>query len=420
MGKHTDLEGLIDEALLRHLPKPDAKFAIAFSGGGDSVALVHSLRAYAARGHVMIVDHGLRRGSKAEALAAQNQAKSWGFNCDILTWESQQTTTAIQEKARHARYNLMGDRLRALGIRYLLTGHTQGDQAETCLMRYERKTGWRGAAGMREKAYAPLWPALARVELIRPLLSCSRQSLRAYNQAHKLDWADDPSNDNTDFARILARQYLANKPDLTQLFLTTANEMQNGLRQEQQDLQAWLRKNADISDHGYVRLKARPRKVELGRLIHAVSGSGGVIDASALAALWDRMGRSDFKAATLSGCQVTTNQAGFLLVCEARRAKGRRELNEAPQGREYSSGTYIWDNRFLVSYTGKKTVRAQHAFGHINRLTDYVRTVPVAARVTLPLIRGAQGEVLAVGSHESENLTVRWLGRERLMDSISP
>ena len=382
MDKHTDLDRLLDKALLRHLPTPNTEFAIAFSGGGDSVALVHALKAHAARAHVFIVDHGLRKGSRAEALAAQKQAQSWGFNCNILTWKPLNISTAIQERARSARYNLMGDRLRALGLKYLLTGHTQGDQAETCLMRYERKTGWRGAAGMREKAYAPLWPALAGVELIRPLLGCSRQSLRAYNQENSLDWADDPSNDKTDFARIRARKYLASRPELAQILMTTASDMQVGLRQEQQDLHAWLAKYADISDHGYIDLKARPRKVDLGRLIQAVSGFGGVIDASALSELWSRMGKPDFKAATLSGCQITANKAGYLLVCEARRAKGRRGLSDAPSVLKCSSGTHIWDHRFMVSYTGHEMVRVQHAFGHINRLTDDVRKIPAAARLT--------------------------------------
>lgn len=419
MDKPLDLDKMVEGALTRLLPSRTTRFGVAFSGGGDSVALLHALRAHAARTHVFIVDHGLRQGSRTEALAAQEHAQSWGFKCDVLTWTPAAVTTAIQEKARLARYGLMGERLRSLGLRYLLTGHTLGDQAETCLMRYDRDTGWRGAAGMGERVYAPIWPALAKVELIRPLLKGSREKLRAYNRKHGLNWVDDPSNENTDFTRIRARQYLSKKADLSELLVTTADDLQAGLRQEQQELEGWIDTYADVSDHGFIRFKSIPPQHVLRRLIQAVGGRGRMVDSHALETLQAQMAKPSFKAATLNGCQITTHKTGYLLVCEASRAKGRKGHNSAPQPQEYSSGHYIWDQRFIISYTGKDVIKIGHAFGHIGRLADYMRPFPSVARLTLPLIENTQGDVIGVGAYHSDDLRVEWLGRERLMGRVS-
>ncbi|MEP6343264.1 MAG: tRNA lysidine(34) synthetase TilS [Maricaulaceae bacterium] len=419
MDKQLNLEDIVEGALTRLLPSRVTPFAVAFSGGGDSVALVHALRAHAARAHVFIVDHGLRQGSQPEALAAQRQAQSWGFKCDVLTWSPEAVTTAIQEKARLARYGLMGERLRSLGLRYLLTGHTLGDQAETCLMRYDRDTGWRGAAGMRERVYAPIWPALAGIELIRPLLKCSREKLRAYNRKHGLDWADDPSNQNADFTRIRARQYLSTKADLSKLLVTTADDLQAGLLQEQQQLEGWTKTHADVSGHGFIRFKSIPNQQVLRRFIQAVGGRGKMTDAYALEKLQAQMRGPSFKAATLNGCQITAHKTGYLLVCEASRAKGRKGHIPASKPQEFSSGHHVWDQRFLISYTGKDVVKIGHAFGHISRLADCMRSFPPEARLTLPLIENTQGDVIGVGAYHSDDLSVEWLGHERLMGRVS-
>ena len=205
---------------------------------------------------------------------------------------------------------------------------------------------------------------------------------------------------------------------MAQHLVATAHDLQTGLSQEQDHLELWLQTYAEVSGHGFIRLKRRPRKVVLGRLIQAVGGVGGVIEAAALETLWHRMAQANFKAATLGGCQIVAHEAGYLLACEASRAKGRRGLTPAPEPQSYGAGTYIWDQRFMVTYKGQSSIKLSHAFGYINRLEGVIQTIPVAARLTLPLIHNAQSDVLAVGAYESEYLHVKWLGHERLMDRV--
>ena len=192
---------------------PETRFAIAYSGGGDSTALIYALRLYDPL--VLIVDHGLRAGSEAEAQKAAAFARGLNLTARVLTWSHEGISSGIQEKAREARYKMLGDACREVGIIYLLTGHTKDDQAETLLMRYDRGTDWRGAAGMSAQIYAPLWPALVDVTLVRPLLNASRSALREYNRQHGLTWIEDPSNENPDFERIRARQYLMTPAGIT-------------------------------------------------------------------------------------------------------------------------------------------------------------------------------------------------------------
>ena len=50
------------------IANPKDKYAIAFSGGGDSTALVHALKSHPQHGPVFIVDHALRVGSNDDCL----------------------------------------------------------------------------------------------------------------------------------------------------------------------------------------------------------------------------------------------------------------------------------------------------------------------------------------------------------------
>ena len=187
--------------------------AIAFSGGGDSTALLHACRDNPAVTHAFIIDHALRDGSDEEVAQSAQFARSLGYQVQTQRWSHDGISSAIQVKAREYRYAAMGDMCRQAGIKHLITAHTQDDQAETLLMRIDRKTGWRGLAGMPSLAYAPLWPALAGVTLHRPWLGVSRDDIRTYNAQNSLSYIDDPSNENTDFTRVRARQALSVDPD---------------------------------------------------------------------------------------------------------------------------------------------------------------------------------------------------------------
>ena len=187
---------------------PGERIGLAVSGGPDSLALL--LLAAAARpGLVMAasVDHALRAGSRDEAQAVAAHCAALGVQHGILTIDWPRVpASAVQERARDARYAALGEWAEARGIAAVATGHHADDQAETLLMRLARGAGVRGLAGMRP--VAPL-PGVAGIALLRPLLGWRRAELGELVAAAGLTPSDDPSNHDQRHERVRVRRALA-------------------------------------------------------------------------------------------------------------------------------------------------------------------------------------------------------------------
>jgi tRNA(Ile)-lysidine synthase len=192
---------------LDRLLKPDTRLGIAVSGGPDSLALL--LLAAAARpGQVeaATVDHALRPESAKEAEMVAGLCEQLGVPHEIRTVEwDQKPETAIQERARTARYRLLGEWAQDRGIRALLTAHHIDDQAETFLMRLARGAGVRGLGAMRPVVNTPG----AAVALVRPLLGWRRTELEQICADAGVAPATDPSNEDEQFERVRMRKALA-------------------------------------------------------------------------------------------------------------------------------------------------------------------------------------------------------------------
>src|SRR2546423_14724418 len=120
--------------------------AIAVSGGGDSVALMHlftdwSSRAGATAPIVLTVDHGLRADSKSDATKVASSAEALGLNAVVLEWQAPKRHGGIEEQARIWRYTLLGKWCSEHRIPSLFLGHTRDDQVETFLLRLARGSG---------------------------------------------------------------------------------------------------------------------------------------------------------------------------------------------------------------------------------------------------------------------------------------
>ncbi|MEP3890467.1 MAG: tRNA lysidine(34) synthetase TilS [Hellea sp.] len=398
-------------------------FAIAYSGGGDSTAIIHALKDHPQAGPAFIVDHDLRRGSRAEAQAAHDFASSCGYSANVLTWQHGSPTTALQEKARKARYGLMGDACRNAGVKYLLTAHSKDDQAETLLMRYDRKTDWRGAAGMRELTYGPVWPELAMVNVVRPLLGISRHELRAYNKAHKLSWAEDPSNQNRNYARIRARDYLARHPDMGAFLLETAEELRHGVDKEREILQAEFKASIRVDAYGILYLAKIPSPELLAHLLRAAGGQGMPIDRGRVKRLRKEMMQSNFKAATLAGALVKPHKSGYFICRDLVAVKGRHETTRPVSAGEDVIEAYpkIWDGRYVhggvPGFVGEGENRITSLY--VLRTTiknlgpDRFKNLPAEARPTLPAWL-QEGGLQSLGYHHGDDLVIKCLVQSRL------
>lgn len=201
----------------------DAPIGVAVSGGADSLALL--LLAAAARPALVeaaTVDHGLREGSREEAEMVAGICERLGVPHAVLTVEwPQNPQTAIQERARVARYALLSNWAKERRLKALVTAHHLDDQAETLLMRLLRGAGVRGLAGMKRLVRLPG----LEVALLRPLLGWRHAELEHVCAESGLTPAADPSNQDEQFERVRIRRALneADWLDPQALALSAAN-----------------------------------------------------------------------------------------------------------------------------------------------------------------------------------------------------
>ena len=188
------------------LSAPGQRLGIAVSGGPDSLALL--ILAAAARPGLIeaaSVDHALRPESKAETEMVAGLCRHLGVPHATLTvaW-AEKPSTAIQERARAARYGLLADWVSERGLDALATAHHADDQAETLIMRLNRGAGVRGLAGMRPATTVPG----SATPLLRPLLGWRRDELEAICAAAGLTPAMDPGNCDERYERVRIRAAL--------------------------------------------------------------------------------------------------------------------------------------------------------------------------------------------------------------------
>ena len=189
-----------------------ASMIVAFSGGPDSTALLHSLQALrnelGLELHAAHLDHGLRPGaSEADAAFARHFAASLEIP---LTIEKADTLAmrgkyglSIEDAARRIRYEFLSRLAVERGANCISLGHTLDDQAETVLMHTLRGVGLDGLSAM--KILYSRNVGKRRVTLFRPLLSVSRSEVVAYCADNDLKPRLDESNLSTEFTRNRVR-----------------------------------------------------------------------------------------------------------------------------------------------------------------------------------------------------------------------
>ncbi|MEO0635119.1 MAG: tRNA lysidine(34) synthetase TilS [Pseudomonadota bacterium] len=191
------------------LPTGDAPFLLAVSGGSDSLALMHLCFHHAGARRVAgvaTVDHQLRAEARAEAQWVAEESARLGYPHTILPWDRPSAQKDVsQALAREARFGLLAERARSMGVRTVLLGHTLDDQLETLRMRLQR-LDWVDYASLGLSGIAPV-TLLEDVAFHRPLLGVRRDELRQWLSHHGADrWIEDPSNDSRHYERVRVRQ----------------------------------------------------------------------------------------------------------------------------------------------------------------------------------------------------------------------
>jgi len=192
-------------ALLAGLARFETRpfLAVAVSGGPDSLALAiladRWVRKRGGRICAVTVDHRLRPESSTEIRLLHGWLKARAIRHEIVAWSGDKPVTGIQEAARAARYQLLGEWCRAHRCLHLLIAHHREDQAETHLIRRRAGSGADGLAGMsaiRE---------FADCRILRPLLGVAKARLLALLRLEQQPFITDPSNHDPTFERSRLR-----------------------------------------------------------------------------------------------------------------------------------------------------------------------------------------------------------------------
>ena len=196
-------------------PIPPGKWAVAVSGGADSVALLHLLQSNESlRLHVVHLDHELRGAESAgDAEFVRGLAQSLNIPVTIARRseiEPGARGLPVNPSARYRalRYLLFKRVVQEYQLDGVILAHHADDQAETVLQRLLRGSGIMGIAGMSERT------RIFGVEVLRPLLGVRRAQLREYLAHRGLPWREDASNISPKYLRNRLRPVLAESPQL--------------------------------------------------------------------------------------------------------------------------------------------------------------------------------------------------------------
>ncbi len=180
------------------------------------MALLLLLRELQTRGELLVdavahFNHGIRGAESDEdeefcrRLAGTLDIAFVSAHADVPAL-ARSARVSIEVAARRARHEFFERVRSARSAGCVATGHTQDDQAETVLLRMTRGTGLRGLGGMPP----------SRPGLVRPLLTCSRDELRAELRARRQEWREDPTNADLSNPRNRVRHELL--PELERHF----------------------------------------------------------------------------------------------------------------------------------------------------------------------------------------------------------
>lgn len=180
-------------------------FAVAYSGGRDSTALLHACaqaaRASGLRVLALHVHHGLSPNADDWLAHCEAQCAAWIGDGLPITFRSTRLrdrpapAQSVEAWAREQRYAALASMSEEAGVDLLLLAHHRRDQAETFLLQALRGAGVAGLAAM------PIQQSRGGLVWARPWLDRPREGVEAYVAQHGLRFIEDDSNADTRYAR---------------------------------------------------------------------------------------------------------------------------------------------------------------------------------------------------------------------------
>jgi tRNA(Ile)-lysidine synthase len=189
-----------DEIAKQRLLSPGATVIVGFSGGADSVALLHALHGLGCRcvaAHCnfhLRGEESMRDEAFARAFADTNGICFEKIDFDTRRYASEQKIS-VEMAARDLRYGWFESLRTKHNAEAIAVAHHRDDNVETALLNLIRGTGIRGLTGM----------AVRSGHVVRPLLGVGKRDILDYLTANGLTFVTDSSNLTFEHTRNIVR-----------------------------------------------------------------------------------------------------------------------------------------------------------------------------------------------------------------------
>ena len=315
----------------------DKSFALAVSGGSDSLCLAYFSKIYSSefgnKIQVLIVDHNLRKESHKEALKVKDILKKKRIKSTILRWKGKIPISNVQKNARDLRYMLISNYCLKKNIKYLTTAHHGDDQIENFFIRLLRGSGLTGLSSMTTNAKYS-----SQLKIIRPFLHFKKMDLNYVTSNYFKTYIEDPSNEDEKFLRVRIRKYRkymeregldTRKIIKTVDNLVSANEALNFYKNKA------LYKHATFISKNKCLINRKIFSEEAGEIIFKsfsdilslVSGTYYPPRSKKIISLISRIKKDKFSKSTLGGC-ILEEKDNFILISKELK---RRKMHYQPE-----------------------------------------------------------------------------------------
>ncbi len=153
------------------------------------------------------VDHGLREDYQSDISAIRHSVESRNIPLLIKYVKTNdyiiENRVSVEVAARVLRYRALTEMAESTGCRWILTGHTMDDSAETVLLRIRDGALWYECTGIPEQ----------RGNILRPLLSLHRAELRTWVVSQGIPFYEDKTNSDPRFRRNQLRLKVTDYPE---------------------------------------------------------------------------------------------------------------------------------------------------------------------------------------------------------------
>ncbi len=382
------------------------KFAIAVSGGSDSLALSVLAKLYSLENDndfmALIIDHKLRKESADEAKQTYKNLTQNKIKAKILTYRGEKFSSNVQKKARDLRYDLFEKYCAKNKIKFLILAHHQDDLIENFYIRLIRGSGIKGLTSLKN-----VFEYSKNFHLLRPLLNFNKEELLNITKKSYSSWVEDRSNKNDKFLRVRIRkmQYKLQKEgfDPKRIIKTIEN-----LNTAKDSLEFYIfkseKKYLKFYKEGYAKLKSSIFNNEaqevifrvIIKAIHFVSGEYYPPRSDSLKTLMKNLSTKSFKSSTLGGCLIKKDKSIISFFREDRNIVSET-LNKIKK-------KISWDDRFLVynnfnnkeKFVVKKLGDQGIEYLKKNKFKDCENKIPPHAKKTLPSFWNNKGDLLFV------------------------